>query len=485
MESAGVAVTHFWNRLKLRTRTAIIITLFIWITAITIGLICRSSFRLWILRQTDNYLFEDTNDFQALMDGDAIPWSKPKSDRWNRRLAIHPLHQMFIRVQDPQNHVIWESLTAPHDLPHVDPSNPNIQGIESYRLIHRPIKLWRSPEDPSSDLQMQLIPATLQVGCSILEAEAAMNQVDSWLLPAFGLLLIGTPPLALLLARWLLQPLKVLTNETEAIPVISERLVSRTGNQDEIDRLAETVNAFLERARSDMQQNEAWIADSAHQLRSPLAAIISNVEVVANRIPDGKSGQMLQKVLEECQYLRKLVNQLLLLAETNDVRRQPIAQSVRWDSLVQRSADFFDAVASEKDIRIETPRIDPCTVLANPEHLRFVIHNLIDNAIKYTPEGGRIEISVVRNPNNNRCTLTVADTGMGISPEDQERLGRRFCRINSGRDPALTPRGSGLGLSIVLNIIELLKGEFQVSSELGKGTTIRVTLPEAPPEPRA
>jgi signal transduction histidine kinase len=233
-----------------------------------------------------------------------------------------------------------------------------------------------------------------------------------------------------------------------------------------------------------MQQNEAWIADSAHQLRSPLAAIISNVEVVANRIPDGKSGQMLQKVLEECQYLRKLVNQLLLLAETNDARRQPIAQNVRWDSLVQRSSDFFDAVASEKNITIETRRIDPCSILANPEHLRFVIHNLIDNAIKYTPEGGRIEISVIRNPSSKHCTLTVADSGMGISPEDQERLGRRFFRINSGRDPAQTPRGSGLGLSIVVNIIELLKGSFQVESELGKGTTIRVTLPEAPTEPR-
>jgi signal transduction histidine kinase len=471
-------VTNFWQKLQLRSRTAIIISLFIWITAITIGLVCRSSFRVWILQKTDTYLKEDANDFYTLMDNDSIPWDKQKSDRWNRRLAIHPLHQMFVRVQDSEGHLLWESLTSPREFPFADQPLSTIQGVDSYRLIHRPVKLWQRPDGTNSDSQPEPINAILQVGCSISEAEAAMSQVDSWLLPAFGLLLIGTPPLALLLARWLLQPLKDFAKETEAIPVNSDRFVTRTQNHDEIDRLAETVNSFLERARSDMHQNEAWIADSAHQLRSPLAAIISNVEVVANRIPDGKSGQMLQKVLDECEYLRKLVNQLLLLAETNAERRQPIMQPVRWDLLVERSSDFYEAFASEKNIRIEMLRNDSCTVMANPEHLRFVIHNLIDNAIKYTPEGGHIEISVECNADKKQCTLIVADTGMGISPEDQMRIGRRFFRINSGRDPALTPRGSGLGLNIVVNIIDMLKGEFQVRSDVGKGTEIRVVLPD-------
>jgi signal transduction histidine kinase len=471
-------VTKFWQKLQLRSRTAIIITLFIWITAITIGLVCRSSFRVWILRQADTYLKEDASDFFALMNGDSIPWDKQKSDRWNRRLAIHPLHQMFVRVQDSEGHLLWESLTSPREFPFADHPLSTIQGVDSYRLIHRQVELFQKAQGTNSDSQPERIDAILQVGCSISEAEEAMSQVDSWLLPAFGLLLIGTPPLALLLARWLLQPLKDFAKETEAIPVNSDRLVTRSQNHDEIDRLAETVNSFLERARSDMNQNEAWIADSAHQLRSPLAAIISNVEVVANRIPDGKSGQMLQKVLDECEYLRKLVNQLLLLAETNAERRQPMMQPVRWDLLVERSSDFFEAFASEKNIRIEMLRNDSCTVMANPEHLRFVIHNLIDNAIKYTPEGGHIEISVERNAGKKRCTLIVSDTGMGISPEDQVRIGRRFFRINSGRDPALTPRGSGLGLNIVVNIIDMLKGEFQVRSDVGKGTEIRVVLPD-------
>jgi signal transduction histidine kinase len=464
----------------LRTRTAVIITLFIWFTAISIGWVCRNSFRLWMSSQTDTELAEDANEFHRLMDGEAFPWNRVRSERWNRRVVIHPLHRLFIRVQAVDGTVLWESITAPMGLKDLDPNSPSIQSSDSYRVIHRPVQLWQSSGEPDSDLQPQPIAAILQVGCSVAAVADAMGQVDAWLLPALVLLFFGTPPVATLLATWLLKPLHQLTQETDSIQVNSDRLVTRSGNGDEIDRLAETVNSLLARARADAHQNEAWIADSAHQLRSPLAAIISNVEVVANRFPEGKSGQMLEKVLSECQFLGKLVNQLLLLAETNAERRQPMLQPVRWDTLVARSSDFFEALASEKGIQIEASRIEPCTVLANPEHLRFVIHNLIDNAIKYTSHGGFIEISVERMLGQNRSRMKVADTGIGISPEDQERIGRRFFRINSGRDPSQTPRGTGLGLSIVKNIIETVGGTFELQSELGRGTVVTVELPEPP-----
>lgn len=434
---------------------------------------------MWMFGQTDTLLAEDANEFHRLMDGEAFPWNRVRSERWNRRVVIHPLHRLFIRVQDHHGAVLWESITSPTVLKDLNPYSPVIQSSDTYRVIHRPVKLWQSTGEPDSDLQPQPISAILQVGCSVGAVSEAMRQVDAWLLPALVLLFFGTPPVAILLATWLLKPLHQLTQETDSIQVFSDRLVTRSGNGDEIDRLAETVNSLLARARYDVHQNEAWIADSAHQLRSPLAAIISNVEVVANRIPEGKSGQMLQKVLSECQFLGKLVNQLLLLAETNAERRQPVLQPVRWDTLVARSSDFFEALASEKEIRIEVSLIEPCTVMANPEHLRFVIHNLIDNAIKYTPQGGFIEISVERVPGQNRSRMKVADTGMGISQQDQERVGRRFFRINSGRDPAQTPRGSGLGLSIVMNIIEAFGGTFHLKSELGRGTVVTVELPES------
>jgi signal transduction histidine kinase len=241
--------------------------------------------------------------------------------------------------------------------------------------------------------------------------------------------------------------------------------------------MAETLNSLLARVRSHLKENEDWIANSAHQLRGPLTAIISNVEVVAGRIPDGKSSDMLQRVLSECQFLKRLVNQLLLLGEAKSERHQMIRQEIAWHELVEKSSDFYEALAQASDIQIHFSRLDPCMVHANPEHLRFVIHNLIDNAIKYTPQGGSIEVALQRRPDARLCSLSIRDSGIGISPEDLSKIGRRFFRSNSGRDASTTPRGSGLGLHIVQSIVDAMGGNLNIRSELGRGTEVEVTLP--------
>jgi len=120
--------------------------------------------------------------------------------------------------------------------------------------------------------------------------------------------------------------------------------------------------------------------------------------------------------------------------------------------------------------------LEPITVLANHEHLRIVLHNIIDNAIKYTLENGSVEIELTKT-SSSECTLRVSDTGIGISPTDLARVSRRFFRSDSGRDPATTPRGTGLGLNIVKTIVEGIDGRLEIDSSLGKGTTVQIVLP--------
>lgn len=469
----------YWQRITLRNRAAIIITLFIWITGLVVGWICRSSFQYLLVRQYDIELRDDFNDFQRIFSNEEVPFSASDIDAWNLRLAIHPLHRLFIRLVGPDGKLIWESITAP-PLPLssiiIDPEE--IQVTADYRFIQQPITL-RSP--PSSDRSQEslTINAVLQVGCSDYWVDATVSQFDGWLLSALGPLFIGAPILAIVLSSWLLKPLMQLTEATRGIALESERLIERSENRDEIDGLAETLNSLLTRIRSQLRENEDWIANSAHQLRAPLTAIISNVEVVAGRIPDGKSSEMLQRVLSECQYLKRLVNQLLLLGEAKSDRQSLVRQKVAWDELVGKSSDFYEALAHSQDIQIRFPRLDPCTVSANPEHLRFVIHNLIDNAIKYTPQGGLIDVSLVRNDAIRICTLSIRDSGIGISSEDLPKIGRRFFRSNSGRDPLQTPRGTGLGLHIVMSIVSALGGKSEIDSKLGEGTEVRVSLPLA------
>jgi len=468
-----------WQRLTLRHRTVVIITLFMWFTGIVVGMICRSSLERLMYRQTDVELQDDAIDFLSLVDGQAISWSDSQSAAWNRRVATHPLHRLFIRILEGDGDVVWESITAPHPFPStLDENSPEIQSAGSFRVVHYPVRILQDQMLPSGMANLP-VPMTLQVGCSLDLVSSTIRQFDLWLITGLGILSLATPLIAWFLASRLLEPLRQLAHDTDSLQIDTLRLIQRTRNGDEIDRLAETVNTLLTRVRTHLQSNEDWMANSAHQLRGPLAAIVSNVEVVAGRIPDGKSKEMLERVLSECEHLKRLVNQLLFLGEAKADRHHPIRERIEWDEMVAKASDFFEALAHAHEIDIHFPRLDPCVVLANPEHLRYVIHNLIDNAIKYTPERGRIDVSILRNDANRTCTLLVCDNGIGISEADQDKLCRRFYRSDSGRDPEQTPRGSGLGLHIVRSIVDTLQGKLEIASKLGEGTRVSVELPMA------
>ena len=144
--------------------------------------------------------------------------------------------------------------------------------------------------------------------------------------------------------------------------------------------------------------------------------------------------------------------------------------------MIRESSDFFEALATSRNVVLQFDSLASATVLANKEHLRIVLHNLIDNAIKYTLENGKIEVELTRSA-REECTLRVTDSGIGISEQDLARVSRRFFRSDSGRDPATNPRGTGLGLNIAKTIVEGLDGRLEIESTLGIGTTVRVILP--------
>lgn len=467
-----------WHERTLQTKTALILTLFTWISAALIGISSRSALDFIVQRHIDLELNDVANDFHAILQSESYPFSDIQTGRWNRRLAIHPRHRMFVQVFDQQGVLKWSSITAPNPPPQADLQVNEHRSIDIYRVLHRPMALRLGPPSERSTMTMQR--AVLQVGCAMELANSALQELDSWILPVALLLLLVVPPLAWFISDWLLLPLRKLTKETDTIKVHQDRWITQSGNRDEIDRLALTVNQLLQRTRESIQHNEEWLANAAHQLRGPLAAIMSNLEVCADRATDNKSQQMLDNVSSECQNLKKIINQLLLLGETNSNRKVPLRINVEWDRQVSQAVSFFEALAEEKGVLLRLERIEATTVAGNPDHLRYIIQNLLDNAIKYTETNGHIRVSLHKDVSCNQAILCVSDTGIGISDEDQRRLGQRFFRSNSGRDPANTPRGSGLGLSIVLNIIESMQGTFEIKSQLGKGTEIHVSIPLLP-----
>ncbi len=465
------------------TKAAFILVLATWLSAASIGLASRAAFKWLVVDQVDRELNDVAKDFQAVLRNEPFPFDELRTARWNRRVSIHPVYRHFFNLLDTDGNTLWSSISSPSLIQGVDRNDQSIQEVGGFRTVHRNLDLL--VQDPAIPNEKKLIPkpAVLQVGCPTDLVSLAMRELDRWLLPLAGGLVLFVPPLAWLVARWLLAPLQGLAKQTDQIQVTEDGTIHRNGNRDEIDRLASTINGLLERTRNHVRTNEDWIANSAHQLRGPLAAIMSNVEVVSNRISDGKTGEMLEKVVIECNYLNKIVNQLLLLGEVTSENNSIVKQPVAWDRQVEQAMELFEALASEKGSQIELTKCEPAVVMANPVHLRFIVQNLIENAIKYTESGGRIWISLSNDASKHQCSLVVKDTGIGISKADQQKIGNRFFRSNTGRNPATTPRGSGLGLSIVLNIIESLKGEFQLESELGQGTTITIDLPTEPASP--
>jgi len=260
---------------------------------------------------------------------------------------------------------------------------------------------------------------------------------------------------------------------------LDERLPIR-GTGDELDQLSATINGMLDRIASYIERNRDFVANAAHELRSPLAAIRSTVEVALNRqrTPE-EYATLLGDVVEECSRLAGLVSQLLLLAEGDAGRLSAGNQSVRLDKIVLESLDMFEGVAEAAGISIRGGDLPVVTVPGDEAHLRQVVRNLIDNAIKFTPSG-QVQVSLGIAADRRRAWLRVRDSGIGIAADDLPRIFERFYRADKARTRESRPGGHGLGLAICQSIVTALGGEITVASQVGRGSTFTVWLPVVP-----
>jgi len=258
---------------------------------------------------------------------------------------------------------------------------------------------------------------------------------------------------------------------------LHERLPIR-GTGDEIDQLSRTINNMLDRLASFITQNRDFVANAAHELRSPLAAIRTSVEVGLNRPrTTDEYVTILSDVIEDITRLSGLVNQLLLLAEGDAGRLGGRNQVTRLEKLVLETVMMFDAVAEARGCHLEIGDLTPAVVLGDETHLRQVLRNLIDNAIKYNRPAGQIMVHLRVDAAMRQAILTIQDTGIGISREHLPRIFERFYRADSSRSRETERSGYGLGLSICKTIVTALDGDISVESEMGVGTTFTIRLP--------
>jgi signal transduction histidine kinase len=317
------------------------------------------------------------------------------------------------------------------------------------------------------------------VGASLAIIDSDVAKLSRLMLAAGVLILFVAPLSGYFLAGRATRPLaRILSTTARLRPShIEERLPIR-GTRDELDQLSLTINRFLDVLGEYLQRNREFVANAAHELRSPLAAVQSSVEVTLNSPRTVEEYQeMLGEIADECGQLRVLVNQLLLLAET-DIERFPVdMRPVRFDRVVDRSVEMFRGAAEERSIELDSDLAEELVVNGDADRLRQVVNNLIDNSLKFTPPGGRVSISLARDSEQNQVVLRASDTGHGIAPEDLAHVFERFYRGDKSRHRELFTSGNGLGLSICQSIVTAHGGTIDVESTSGRGTTFTVRLP--------
>lgn len=307
-------------------------------------------------------------------------------------------------------------------------------------------------------------------------------------LARFGRMLMLVIPLALVLASlggyWLsgraLAPVAQITSDARRINAtnLSDRLAVPPAH-DELRELSETLNAMLARIERSVSQLRQFTADASHELRAPLALIYTAAEFSLRRErPREELVDALEKILREARHTTSLVDSLLLLARADsgdDTLQAPVA--INLSALCQDTADRAAELASTKGISVSTDLGSTSLVINGDETaLRRLLLILVDNAVKYTPAGGRIDVRLANE--GNAAVIRIADTGIGIAATDLPHVFDRFWRADKVRSRAAG--GTGLGLAIARWIVDRHSGTISVSSELGKGAAFTVTLPLAP-----
>jgi heavy metal sensor kinase len=294
----------------------------------------------------------------------------------------------------------------------------------------------------------------------------------TWAIPA-ALLVAGG--LGYVLARRALAPVDRLRAMTEE--VTADRLDRRlpvANPHDELGRLALTINAMIGRLEQSFSEVRRFTADASHELRTPLAVLRTEAELALAR-SDGRAEQqqLLGSILEECERLTKLTDQLLTLSREDAGVAKANREPVDLSSLVRDVADTLSPLAEAGQIRLEVRAEHPAIVRGDAARLRRVFVNLLDNALKYTPHGGavNVELSVA----SGCATVDVRDTGAGIPPEHLPHVFERFYRVDKAR--AREQGGTGLGLSIARSIVTAHGGRIELASTPRAGTVCTVTLP--------
>ncbi len=375
----------------------------------------------------------------------------------------------MLKVWESHGDLVFESSSIrEYNIPMPAPSTVNV--FDTQTVSDRPIRVLRS------DMRVAEQDYTVLLATAVGQTQQAVTH--------FGWMLVASIPAVLAMAvlggsvmsRRALAPVDEITNTARSISAqnLSQRLnVVQTG--DELQRLSETLNEMMSRLQASFQRVNQFTADASHELRTPIALIRSTAELSLRRRRDeGEYRESLNQILQEAVRTTSLIENLLVLARVDSGTETMEFSRANVTSIIEDVCRHASCLAEERQVELvrDLPSL-PISAEVDASAIRRLMLILIDNAVKYSPEGGRVLVRIDGDEQN--VVIRVEDSGIGIAEGDLPYIFDRFYRADKARSRDVG--GTGLGLNIAQWIASAHQAQIQVQSTPGKGSVFSVRIP--------
>jgi len=425
-----------------------------------------------INKHINDDIIQESNEYRDEIEIDSNNSYLIQVDQWRERdnntVKVNPVFVQFI---DNKNKLIDKS--------------PNLKGFQ--------LQLYKTDKDnrfvdsylnnkPIRQIQIPLFDKDKKVGylfvaMSLDESILILENLRDTLFIAFPIILIVLFFIARLIAGRSIKPITIITKTSSRITKdnLKERIVLPQ-NKDELYVLSKTINDLLERIENAVEREKQFTSDASHELRTPLTVLKGTLEVLVRKPrTQAEYEDKINYGIVEVNRLNNLVDQLLLLARFENQIKSLKTEKVYLNALILDLTTRYSGKINAKKITVNNSFSKEYYIESDNYLVSIIIGNILSNAIKYTGENGKISITLSQKEGDTICTI--ADNGIGIPKEDLDKIFNPFYRSNPTCHPET--KGSGLGLSIVKRLTQLLNIRLEIQSESNKGTSIILRFQQA------